>query len=96
MFVVQNCAKFHIGHFSKVFWLPLIQHLINPSEANVSPAAILVVQVVIVVMVTKLGTIVEKTEKERKVQMAVEGEMVVQAVTAVSMDHLRKGFKITS
>ena len=64
------------------------------SEANVSPAAILVVLVVIVDTVTKLGTIVEKTEKERKVQMAVEGVMVVKAVTAVIMDHSRKGFEM--
>ena len=92
--MVQSCAKFHISHRSKIFWSTILQHLTNLSEANVSPAAILVVLVVIVVTVTKLGTIVEKTEKERKVQMAVEGEMVVQAVTAVIMDHLRKGLNI--
>ena len=64
------------------------------SEANVSPAAMNVKLVVIVNTVTKLVTIVERTEKERKVQMAVQGVMVVQAVTAVIMDHSRKGFEM--
>ena len=39
-------------------------------------------------------TATKGTEKERKVQMAVEGEMVVQAVTVVIMDHSRKGFEM--
>ena len=52
------------------------------------------VLVVIVDIMTKLGTIVEKMAKEREVQMVVKAEMVVQAVTAVPIDHSRKGFEI--